>query len=44
MPSIESSFMLSRKHDDSCGLGVPALKRVGEAWMKSMLFCCIGGY
>ena len=29
MPSIESSFMCTRKHDDICGVGVPALKSVG---------------
>jgi hypothetical protein len=34
MPSIESSFIVSRKHDDSCGRGVPALKSVGEACVK----------
>ena len=29
MPSIESSFIWTRKHDDIWGVGVPALKRVG---------------
>jgi hypothetical protein len=31
IPSIESSFMLSRKQELICGLGVPELKRVGVA-------------
>ena len=31
MPSIESSFIASRKHDDICGAGVPALNIVGVA-------------
>eukprot|EP00955_Chlamydomonas_euryale_P118130 366520-Chlamydomonas_euryale.AAC.6 len=31
MPSMESSFMRSRKHDDSCGRGVPELNSVGLA-------------
>ena len=34
MPSIESSFMVSKKHDDNWGLGVPALYRVGVACVK----------
>ena len=33
-PSILSSFMVSRKHDDIWLLGVPELKRVGEAWVN----------
>ena len=35
MPSIESDFMVSRKHDDICGRGVPALKSVGVACVKN---------
>ena len=31
MPGMLSSFMVSRKHEDSCGLGVPALNSVGVA-------------
>lgn len=31
IPSTESSFICSRKHDDNCGLGVPALNKVGVA-------------
>ena len=31
IPSIESSFIESRKHDDICGAGVPALNIVGVA-------------
>jgi hypothetical protein len=31
IPSIESSFMLSRKQELICGFGVPELKRVGVA-------------
>ena len=34
MPSIESSFMATRKHDESWGRGVPALNMVGDAWVK----------
>ena len=34
MPSMLSSFICSRKQEDSCGLGVPALKRVGVAWVN----------
>ena len=34
MPSIESSIMESRKHDDICGVGVPALNIVGDAWVN----------
>jgi len=34
MPSIESPLAHTRKHEDSCGRGVPALKRVGEAWVN----------
>jgi hypothetical protein len=31
---MESSFMVRRKQEESWGLGVPALKRVGVAWVK----------
>ena len=31
MPSMESSFMAIRKHDESCGRGVPELNSVGDA-------------
>ena len=34
MPSILSSFMVKRKQEESCGWQVPALKRVGEAWVN----------
>ena len=34
MPSIESSFIARRKHDDICGCGVPALNIVGVAWVN----------
>ena len=34
LTSMESSFMATRKHDDSCGRGVPALKSVGVEWVK----------
>jgi hypothetical protein len=34
MPSMESSLACSRKHDDSCGRGVPALNSVGVACVK----------
>src|SRR5690606_1701337 len=34
IPSMLSSFMVSRKHDDNCGFGVPALKSVGVAWVN----------
>ena len=30
-PSMESFFMQTRKQEDSCGRGVPALNSVGEA-------------
>lgn len=30
-----SSFMVSKKHDDICGLGVPALNSVGVACVNS---------
>ena len=33
MPTMESSFIWVRKQDDSCGVGVAALKRVGVAWV-----------
>ena len=33
-PSIESSFIERRKHDDICGCGVPALNIVGVAWVN----------
>ena len=29
-----SSFIVRRKHEESWGLGVPALKRVGDAWVN----------
>ena len=31
IPSMLSSFIVSKKHDDICGLGVPALNNVGVA-------------
>src|SRR4030081_3302100 len=31
IPSMLSSFMVNKKHDDICGFGVPALKSVGVA-------------
>ena len=34
MPSSESSCMVSKKHDDICGMGVPELNSVGVAWVK----------
>jgi len=34
MPSIESPLFAMRKQEDICGRGVPALKRVGVAWMN----------
>merc|ERR1740129_841548 len=34
IPSILSAFIVSKKHDDICGLGKPALKRVGVAWVN----------
>jgi len=34
IPSIESLIIDRRKQDDSCGLGVPALKSVGVAWVN----------
>lgn len=37
MPLIESSFMVSRKQEESCGRGVPELKSVGVACVNS--FC-----
>ena len=30
---MESPAMVNRKHEDICGWGVPALNRVGEAWV-----------
>ena len=40
MPSMESSFMVTRKQDDIWGLGVPAAKRVGEACVKYLSDIC----
>jgi len=37
MPSIESSFIASRKQEDICGHGVPALNMVGVACVNH--FC-----
>ena len=34
MPEIESSVIDNKKHDDNCGLGVPALNKVGVAWIN----------
>merc|ERR1740129_2564086 len=34
IPSMLSDFIVSKKHDDICGLGNPALKRVGVAWVN----------
>uniref|UniRef100_A0A6C0DM92 Uncharacterized protein n=1 Tax=viral metagenome TaxID=1070528 RepID=A0A6C0DM92_9ZZZZ len=34
MPSILSSSMLNKKHEDNCGRGVPALNNVGVACVK----------
>jgi hypothetical protein len=31
IPSMESSMLGNKKHEDNCGLQVPALKRVGDA-------------
>lgn len=31
---MESSFMVTRKHDDICGVGVPAANIVGDACVK----------
>src|SRR4051812_1152643 len=31
IPSMLSSFMVNKKHDDICGFGVPALNKVGVA-------------
>ena len=39
MPSMESSFMHSRKQELICGRGVPALKSVGVACVN--FFCDI---
>ena len=36
MPSMESSFIAIKKHDDICGRGVPALNSVGDAWVKNL--------
>ena len=36
MPSIESSFIERRKHDDICGVGVPALNIVGVACVNHL--------
>lgn len=35
IPEIESSLTINKKQDDICGEGVPALKRVGVAWVKN---------
>jgi len=35
MPPMESAFIVSRKHDDICGRGVPALKSVGVACVNT---------
>ena len=37
MPSMESSFICSKKQLDIWGLGVPALNKVGVAWVNSPL-------
>lgn len=29
--------MVSKKHDDICGKGVPELNRVGVAWVNHLL-------
>ena len=42
MPSMESSFMARRKHEDICGHGVPALNIVGVACVK--YFCDMSSY
>ena len=42
MPSMESSFIASRKQDESWGRGVPALKSVGVACVK--YFCDMSSY
>ncbi len=34
MPSMESPLVQTRKHDESCGRGVPALNSVGDAWVN----------
>ena len=36
MPSMLSFFMQMRKQDESCGRGVPALKRVGDACVNHL--------
>ena len=35
MPSMESSLIVRRKQEESCGRGVAALNMVGEACVKS---------
>ena len=35
MPSMLSSCMCRRKHDDIWGLAEPALNSVGVAWVKN---------
>ena len=34
IPSMESSVIESKKHEESCGIGEQALKSVGEACVK----------
>ena len=34
MPSMLSSFIVNKKHDDICGMLVPALNKVGVACVK----------
>jgi hypothetical protein len=36
MPSIESDCMATRKHELSCGRGVPALNMVGDACVNQL--------
>ena len=37
IPSILSSFIVSKKQDDIWGFGVPELNNVGVAWVKYFL-------
>lgn len=37
IPEIESSCIVSKKHDDIWGFGVPALNSVGVACVKNFL-------